>query len=128
MSADGNYHILERLDGRPLQPRRGWTDETKAQLVEETPAPGANVSAIARRAGLSPSLLFGWRKKAIEGGVIHHPGSGEEDELSFARARKAFLAQIAVSKYADALPLFRHVKNRESCSMGQGMRGLPEIT
>jgi transposase len=90
MSTDRSYHILERLDGRPLQPHRGWTDKTKAQLVEETLAPRARVSANGRRVGLSPSQLFGWCKKAIEGGVIHHLGSGEEDELSFARTQKAF--------------------------------------
>nr|WP_246712008.1 transposase [Phyllobacterium myrsinacearum] len=80
------YAVVEHLEARPLQPRRGWTDETKTRLVEERLELGANVSAIARREGVSPSQLFGWRKKAIEGGVIHHLGSDEEDGLSFARA------------------------------------------
>ncbi|AZN98005.1 MAG: hypothetical protein EOQ42_22590 [Mesorhizobium sp.] len=33
-------------------------------------APGANVSAIARQAGLATSQLFGWRRKAIKSGAV----------------------------------------------------------
>ena len=53
------------LEARPLRARRGWSVEAKARLVEETLVPGANVSAIARRAGMAPSQLFGWRRQAL---------------------------------------------------------------
>ena len=37
---------------------------TKPGIVEETLAPGAVVSEVARRHGLSPQQLFGWRRQA----------------------------------------------------------------
>ncbi|WP_352780422.1 transposase [Mesorhizobium sp. M0913] len=47
-----------------------WSAEAKARLVEEFLKPGANVSAIARQAGLASSQLFGWRRKAIKSGAV----------------------------------------------------------
>ena len=44
--------------------RRRFSDEDKAGIVEETLAPGAVVSEVARRHGLSPQQLFGWRRQA----------------------------------------------------------------
>ena len=57
MPDDGNCQVIEHLEARPLRARRGWSAEAKARLVEETLVPGANVSAIARRAGMAPSQL-----------------------------------------------------------------------
>jgi len=44
--------------------RRRWSAAEKARIVEEAMAPGAVVSAIARRHGLSPQHLFTWRRQA----------------------------------------------------------------
>ena len=44
--------------------RRRWSVDDKAHIVEETLVPGAVVSEIARRHGLSPQQLFGWRRAA----------------------------------------------------------------
>ena len=44
--------------------RRRWLLDDKARIIEETLAPGAVVSAIARRHGLTPQQLFGWRRAA----------------------------------------------------------------
>jgi transposase len=63
MRDDGNCQAIEHLEARPLRARRGWSAEAKARLVEETLFAGANVSAIARRAGTAPSQLFGWRRQ-----------------------------------------------------------------
>jgi transposase len=38
--------------------------DDKARIVEETSAPGAVVSEVARRHGLTPQQLFGWRRAA----------------------------------------------------------------
>lgn len=48
--------------------RRRWSDEEKEAIVAEAALPGANVSAVARRHGIKPSLLFRWRRKAREAG------------------------------------------------------------
>jgi transposase len=44
--------------------RRRFSDDDKARIVEETLAPGAVVSDVARRHGLSPQQLFTWRREA----------------------------------------------------------------
>jgi transposase len=44
--------------------RRHWSDEEKAQVIEASLAPGAVVSQVARRHGLSPQQLFTWRREA----------------------------------------------------------------
>ena len=43
--------------------RRRFSADDKARFVEETLAPGAVVSAVARRHGLSPQQLFTWRRQ-----------------------------------------------------------------
>ena len=44
--------------------RRQWSQDDKARLVIESLKPGTNVSEVARRHGLSPQQLFGWRREA----------------------------------------------------------------
>lgn len=44
--------------------RRRWSSEDKARIVVESLEPGVSVSDVARRHGLSPQQLFGWRREA----------------------------------------------------------------
>lgn len=44
--------------------RRQWTAEQKARIVAESCEGGAQVSAVARRHGLTPQQLFCWRRLA----------------------------------------------------------------
>ncbi len=44
--------------------RRRWTGDDKAKILGETLEPGAVVSVVARRHGLTPQQLFGWRREA----------------------------------------------------------------
>jgi transposase len=46
--------------------RRAWSAEEKARIVAETVTSGESVCAVARRNGLSPQQLFGWRRQARE--------------------------------------------------------------
>jgi transposase len=43
--------------------RRAWTAEQKARIIAESREGGETVSAIARRHGLTPQQLFGWRRQ-----------------------------------------------------------------
>ncbi|MGJ5182163.1 IS66-like element accessory protein TnpA [Bradyrhizobium oligotrophicum] len=43
--------------------RRVWTAEQKAQIVAESCGDGETVTAVARRHGLTPQQLFGWRRQ-----------------------------------------------------------------
>jgi|SRR5579872_2852943 len=53
---------VEVLDG--VERRRRWSREDKVRIVEETLAPGAKVSEVARRHGISASLVFTWRRQS----------------------------------------------------------------
>jgi transposase len=44
--------------------RRWFSRDDKARIVEETLAPGAVVSEVARRHGLTPQQVFTWRRQA----------------------------------------------------------------
>ena len=53
--------------------RRPWTTEQKLRIVSESYATGETVSAVARRHGLTPQQLFGWRRAAATGMGDHGP-------------------------------------------------------
>ena len=46
--------------------RRQWSTDEKARILFESLLPNANVSAVARRHGMSPQQLFDWRREARE--------------------------------------------------------------
>jgi len=50
--------------GCPTLDRWTWSPEDKARIVGETLPEGETVCAVARRYGLSPPQLFGWRRQA----------------------------------------------------------------
>src|SRR5258706_16166713 len=61
--------------------RRRWSDDDKARIVGESLRPGANGSEGARRPGLSPQQLLGWRREArarISGPVGDAEARGRE--------------------------------------------------
>lgn len=66
-SADGTERGVRRIELiTGSERRRRWSEEDKARIVVESFAPGANVSEVARRNGLSPQQLFAWRREARE--------------------------------------------------------------
>ena len=58
----GGYRRIELLTGPGR--RRRWSAEEKARIIEETLAPGARVSDVARRWQLSSQQVFTWRREA----------------------------------------------------------------
>jgi transposase len=58
--AKGEFRRIEILTG-PVR-RRRWSAEEKARIVEETLAPGARVSEVARRWQVCSQQVFGWRR------------------------------------------------------------------
>jgi transposase len=46
--------------------RRSWSREHKRAIIAETQNPGTTISAVARRHGVQPSLLFRWRRDALD--------------------------------------------------------------
>jgi transposase len=62
--------------------RRRWSNEDKARIVAEIVTSGDSVCAVARRHGLSPQQLFGWRRQLREAAARH----SEAQELQFVPA------------------------------------------
>ena len=58
-----------------IERRRIWSDADRARLLAEVSAPGGSVPIVARRHGISPSLLYGWRaaRKAKMGAAPMEP-------------------------------------------------------
>src|SRR6056297_1281851 len=50
--------------------RRRWSSAEKLRIVEETLDGSESISAVARRNGVAPNLLYRWRKLMLEGGSI----------------------------------------------------------
>jgi transposase len=46
--------------------RRAWTREQKQAVLAEAKNAATTVSAVARRHGIAPSLLFRWRREAVD--------------------------------------------------------------
>ena len=73
-------HRLEVFTGAGR--RRSFSNEDKARIVAEIVTSGESVSGVARRYGLSPQQLFGWRRQLRESQVE----PSEADGLQFVPA------------------------------------------
>ena len=88
--------------------RRSWSTEDKVRIVAEIVASGDSVCAVARRHGLSPQQLFGWRRQVRE-------SQAEAKELQF------------VPAVVDAaLPVAGRQRKARRCEADSGV-GLIEI-
>jgi transposase len=89
--------------------RRTWSAEDKARIVAETLQEGETVCAVARRHGLSPQQLFGWRRQ-----VRQSAAAGENTPPHFVPA----VVEIA--------PAAR-VRRRKRTQRGDQTSGLIEV-
>ena len=62
--------------------RRTWSSEDKARIITESETSGESVCAVARRHGLLPQQLFGWRRQARQAAAT----SADTDALRFVPA------------------------------------------
>jgi transposase len=85
-------HRLEVFTGAGR--RRTWSAEDKALIVAEILASGDSVSSVARRHGLSPQQLFGWRRELqASQTALSHPA-----ELQFVPAVLAAASSPSVRR------------------------------
>lgn len=68
----GDIRRIEVITGTGR--RRRWSAETKARIIAESFAGEASVSEVARRHGLRPQQLFGWRHYARNGQLAVNSG------------------------------------------------------
>ena len=62
LEPDGEVRRFEVITG--VVGRRRWSADDRARILEETLTPGAVVSEVARRHGLTQQQLFTWRREA----------------------------------------------------------------
>src|SRR5215472_6344158 len=78
--------VTEKIDRleviAPVRQRRRWSTEEKAQIVQETYAPGMSVSLVARQHGIALNQLFGWRRLHAAAGALSAVGAREEVVLA----------------------------------------------
>src|SRR6266545_3586815 len=99
---------VEILGG--VERRRRWSRDDKMRIIEETLAPGAVVTEIARRHGIATSLVFTWRRRArvttVASTGLRQPFRVEAPAPSLvAWCRRAILHRLvnrAVSRLEDA--------------------------
>jgi transposase len=91
--------------------RRQWSDDDKARIVVESLRPGANVSEVARRHGLSPQQLFGWRREA-RARIAEQADDADvraREPTGPARAHKGGGSRLPAGERADRVPAFAPV-------------------
>jgi transposase len=97
VSGPARVRRIELITG--AERRRKWSAEEKAEIVAESLAEGAVVSEVARRHGLSPQQLFGWRARTRS--AVNSSAPSCDTTPSFV---PAVVASEPPSQAAPALP------------------------
>lgn len=74
--------------------RKRWTSEQKLRIVEESMQPGNSASRVARKHGISPALLYKWRKLMLEGGATAVKANEQVVSISEVVALKKRIAEL----------------------------------
>jgi len=74
--------------------RRRWSAAEKLRVVEETLYDGESISAVARRNGVAPNLLYRWRKLMLEGGSIAVTGDDSVTSNKTVREMEARIREL----------------------------------
>jgi transposase len=108
--------------------RRRWLPDVKARILLESLEPGVNISEVARRNGLTPQQLFGWRHQAQlpDSGSTGAPASQQRPRRGRPRLDRS-TSQPAMSSAGQApAPAFAPVViGVSAASPGPGAATLP---
>ena len=74
--------------------RRRWSAAEKLRIVEETLYDGDSVSAVARRNGVAPNLLYRWRRLMLEGGSVAVTGDDSVTSNKTVREMEARVREL----------------------------------
>jgi len=105
--------------------RRRWSEDEKARIIGETLRPGAQVAEIARRHGVSRSLVYEWRRAARHAlGLPVAPPEPAFVPILLSAPEVAQGAAISETAYQDRAP--RRVRQRRTAGGGEIEVVLPE--
>lgn len=74
--------------------RKRWTTEQKLRMVEATMQPGNSVSRIARENGISPAMLYKWRRLMLNGGATAVKADDEVVSVAEIRALQKRIREL----------------------------------
>jgi transposase len=95
MSMTNHFHKTEAVEIiTSVQRRRRWSSREKLAIVEEAEMPEISVSAVARKHGVSPSMVFTWRRLAREGKLTAISAGEEVVAVSEVRHLKARIREL----------------------------------
>ena len=77
-----------------VERRRRFTPLEKQAFVEEGLQPGGSLSAVARKHGIAPSLLFNWRRRMKEGQLTAIQADDDVVPASELRRAQAEIRQL----------------------------------
>jgi transposase len=97
--------------------RRRWTIEEKVSILDEASQPGASITAIADRHGISRNLIYLWRRQAREGSM---PG------VTVSNGAASPFVAVRVADGAEEAAA-RNVPQRLPTPVGRRRPGLIEI-
>ena len=78
-----------------VERRRDWSTEKKLEIVAESLVDGVVVSDVARRHGISPQQLFGWRAKLRSAMAVSAPTPAEPPAFAPVLADESSSRRIA---------------------------------
>ena len=122
MSGDGfsrRYTVV-------AETRRRWSETEKQVIVAEAARPDANISAVARRHGIKPSLLFRWRRMARNASAPTPEAAFIPVTLALPPARAEPPVPEAIRNAGDATPpssseaIQHHADSRIEIQLGNG--------
>lgn len=97
--------LIDVFDAPRSGRRRRYTADQKRALLEEAAAPGNSISAVARRYGIAPSLMFRWKQLQDEGAMAGLDADERvvaETEVKELRARVRELERLLGKKTMEA--------------------------
>ena len=77
-----------------VERRRRFTPLEKQAFVEEGLQPGSSLSAVARKHGIAPSLIFNWRRRMKEGQLTAIQADDDVVPASDLRRAQAEIRQL----------------------------------
>lgn len=79
---------------KPKKPRKKYSAEQKAALLDETDKPGESIATVARRHGVASSMLFRWRQLREQGAASGLQADEQTVPVSELKAARAKIREL----------------------------------
>ena len=112
----------------PGAPRREWSDEEKAWIVQESFERGTTVEEVAERHGVPPRRLSLWRKLARKGELVVPPVAPSEEPFATVEVESApapaHVGSVSIEARGVTVRLDGDVSTARITSIASALRGI----